>query len=269
MEENKNKTKPVKSVSNKSLKKTPQNEVSTMQPISPLSESEKIDIEKINLEKEKITLERDKLFVTSLIEDFKARWQELLNFENENSRWQTLYVTALILVISWVLSNSGETGRYKKISEIFKEDNSYLLLTLALINAVYTLAMAYKGYQIQEIAQYLYTNIGNKINDKTSIEFNSWERWRRDKTGNPKFIRNVYYFIISILPTAVSGTILGLFYNYRYPVTEPEEWLNAFFIFVSVFVIFTLVTALSTTLMNNQWNKILSGQQDDNSDARN
>ncbi len=200
---------------------------------SKTGESDKM---KIDIENKKIELERDKLFVSSLIEDFKARWQELLNFENENSRWQTLYVTALILVISWVLSNSGETGKYKNIREIFNGDNSYLLLTLALINALYTLAMAYKGFQIQEIAQYLYENISTKISDRISVEFNSWERWRRDETGSPKFIRMFYYIPISLLPTAVSATILGLFHFYRYPVIQPEEWLNAYFYFVSIFM---------------------------------
>ena len=44
--------------------------------------------------------DKDKLAVTVQLEDFKARWQELLNFENEVSRWSTLYVTAVIAVIS-------------------------------------------------------------------------------------------------------------------------------------------------------------------------
>lgn len=35
--------------------------------------------------------EGDKLAVSVLLEDFKARWQELLNFENENNRWSTLF----------------------------------------------------------------------------------------------------------------------------------------------------------------------------------
>lgn len=274
---NKSLTKPAKSRSSKTLIRSPiSDDIQTKENpgSSELDEIKvKIELRKIELEQDKIALERDKLFVSSLIEDFKARWQELLNFENENSRWQTLYVTALILVVSWILSNSGETGRYKKISDIFSGDNSYLLLSLALINAVYTLAMAYKGYQIQEIAQYLYAKIGDNIFDRTSIEFNSWERWRRDEKGSPKFIRNIYYFIIGILPTAVSATILGLFYNYRYPVNDPNEWLNAFFYFVSLFVLLSLITALSTTRMNNKWNDILaqkiSETKDENKDAGN
>ena len=240
---------------NKTLVKPLITNLSNLEVDSKINE---LDITKIDIEDKKIELERDKLFVSSLIEDFKARWQELLNFESENSRWQTLYVTALILVISWVLSNSGESGKYKKIREIFDGDNSYLLLSLAVINALYTLAMAYKGYQIQEIAQYLYENIGSQISSKTSIEFNSWERWRRNETGSPKFIRTIYYVPISLLPTAVSTAILGLFYYHRYPVINSVEWLNAFFYFASIFVFITLCIALLTTIINNKrWHDIL------------
>lgn len=263
MEEEKGKkqTKTVKSPERKSSKKLPVSEaIETFNAITLSEPNKNTELIKLELEKEKIALERDKLFVSSLIEDFKARWQELLNFENENSRWQTLYVTALILVISWVLSNSGEGEKYRNISDIFIGDNSYLLLALALINAVYTLAMAYKGYQIQEIAQYLYTNIGEKISEKTLIEFNSWERWRRDETGSPVYIRTIFYIIIGILPTAVSTTILGLYFYHRYNSEQALHPINIFFYFVSLFVFMSLITALSTTRMNSKWEEILNRQ---------
>ncbi len=214
---------------------------------------------KLLIEEQKLLLEQNKLMVSTLLEDFKARWQELLNFENENGRWQTLYVTALILVISWVLSNSGESGKYKNIADIFSGDNSFLLLGLALVNAIYTLAMAYKGYQIQEIAQYLYANVGNMIADKTSNTFNSWEEWRRNKQGKPVLIRTVFYSIIGILPTAVSGTILSLYYYHRF-FAENNFFsaLNLFSYFVTLFVALSLITALLTTRMNKTWEKILA-----------
>lgn len=222
------------------------------------SEIDLLDKAKLQVEIEKIKLEKDKMLVASLTEDFKARWQELLNFENENSRWQTLYVTALILVISWVLSNSGQEGKYGNIGELFRGENSYFLLSLALINAVYTLAMAYKGYQIQEIAQYLFTRIGNNISPRIGTEFNSWERWRRDETGSPTLVRTIFYFIIGILPTAVSGTILILYFNYEW--AHAPTRLNWFAIFVSLFVLMTLLTALWTMRMNAKWNIILGSK---------
>lgn len=202
-------------------------------------------------------MEKDKLVVTTLLEDFKARWQELLNFENENSRWQTLYVTALMLVIGWVLSNSGEVGKYRTISEIFRGDNSFFVLSLALVNAIYTLAMACKGYQIQEIAQYLYKNIGTVISRKTELHFNSWEEWRRDEKGRPLLIRVAYYPIVGLLPTAVSTTILGLYYYHESKLPDHLAQ-NIFSVFVSVFVLLSFVIAVSTTRMNKRWTEILA-----------
>lgn len=242
-------------------------------PISDL-DKEKLEIEKakILIEREKIDLERDKLIVTTFLEDFKARWQELLNFENENSRWQTLYVTALVLVVAWILSNSGEGAgcKYKNIADIFKGDNSFLLLSLALINAIYTLAMAYKGYQVQEIAQYLYKEIGTIISrkalsDKALAEFNTWEKWRRDERGKPVFIRRFYYIIIGILPTAVSVTILVLYFYYGYLEYEYQarSRLNFFAYSISFFVVMTLLAALWTAIkMNSEWTRIFAEEDD-------
>jgi hypothetical protein len=112
-------------------------------------EQQKLSLErdKIVLERNKIALERDKLAVSVLIEDFKARWQELLNFENENNRWSTLYVTALMLVISWKINNSS----YKSLEELFSQgENSYFIVSLALINAIYTLSMALYLWRLKD-----------------------------------------------------------------------------------------------------------------------
>lgn len=231
---------------------------------------EKLELEKLFIEKEKIKLERDKLLVTSLIEDFKARWQELLNFENENSRWQTLYVTSLILVVSWILSNSGKAGKFTNIAEIFEGENSVLLLCLAFINAIYTLAMAYKGYQIQEIAQYLYMRIGDIVSDKTDYRFNSWERWRRNEEGKPTLIRTIFYAVISILPTLASGVILFLYYKLEYfKPNEHRNWINFVFIVVLIFVLVSFFTALYTTRMNKVWEKIFAEEDKKNKDGAN
>ncbi len=60
-----------------------------------LREDEKLELErqritleheKISVERDKIAVERSKLAVSLYVEDFKTRWQELLNFENENNR---------------------------------------------------------------------------------------------------------------------------------------------------------------------------------------
>lgn len=227
-------------------------------------EKEKIalDREKFSLEREKLDLERKKLAVNLYVEDFKARWQELLNFENENSRWITLYVTALLLVISWILSNSG---KYNGLQGLYREgDNAYFILSIAIINALYTFAMAFKGYQIQQIAQYQYGFLARKIWDTVQVPFNDWERYRREafaKNRGPEPIRTVYYVLIGLLPTIVSYTIIGLYWYYELRnqfkpngLFSPQNWFS-----LGAFVIVTcsLIFAILTSKLNKKWDEIL------------
>ncbi len=204
--------------------------------------------------------EREKVAASALLEDFKARWQELLNFENENSRWSTLYVTALILVISWILNND----HYQGLSDLFhKGENSYFILSLALINAIYTLAMAVKGYQIQQIALYLYEEVGQQMAAITRQPFNSWERWRREafqskrRKGKPEGIRLIYYPIISALPAAVSMTILALYFVHEWGRHRVFGGHNIYFYVVFILVAGSGVVAFSTTKINKRWEKTL------------
>jgi hypothetical protein len=45
--------------------------------------------------------------VDALLHDFDGRWDELLKFEEEVSRWFTLYVTGVIVVVGWLMSDNG------------------------------------------------------------------------------------------------------------------------------------------------------------------
>jgi len=67
-------------------------------------EEEKLTLEKrkLGIEEEKLILEKRKLVVTSLLEEFKVRSREYFNFQNENSRWQGVYATALIIATEGV-----------------------------------------------------------------------------------------------------------------------------------------------------------------------
>ena len=238
--------------------------------------SSDLEIQKLKIEQEKLQLERDKLIIAVLLEDFKARWQELLNLASENNRWQTLYVTALMLVIGWIINISKD---YESIEAIFdKGNNSIFILVLAGINAIYTLAIAYRGYNIQEIGLYLYTNTAKKINERignknTATEilsevediFNSWERWRRSTDGTPKWIRFLFYPVVSILPLLVSFTILYLYWFYKFDEVKLTcfdvkcyDIPNHFFIFTLFFVILCLISsALSSVLMTYEWTKVM------------
>lgn len=204
--------------------------------------------------------EREKVAASALLEDFKARWQELLNFENENSRWSTLYVTALILVISWILNNE----HYQGLEHLFRKgENSYFILSLALINAIYTLAMAVKGYQIQQIALYLYGEVGQQLSAITRQPFNSWEKWRRvtfqskRRKGKPEGIRLIYYPIISALPAAVSMTILALYLVHEWGRHRVFGGHNIYFYVVFILVVGSGFVAYSTTKINKRWEETI------------
>lgn len=222
-----------------------------------------LEREKLELEQRKFAMEERKIAVTLYVEDFKARWQELLNFENENNRWTTLYVTALLLVIGWVLNNSG---KYMGLSGLYSEsDNAYFIMSIAIVNAVYTFAMAFKGYQIQQIAQYQYKFLGARIFELTDTPFNEWERFRREEFSSkrgPEPIRMFYYAVISSLPTIVSYTILGLYLFYQWSEQAGRNhWRsgrNWFAAGAILLVTFSLVFSWLTSRLNQKWELLLS-----------
>jgi hypothetical protein len=222
-----------------------------------------LEREKMALEREKFSLENHKLAVSLHVEDFKARWQELLNFDNENNRFITLYVTALLVVISWILSNSE---KYEGLSGLYgKGDNAYFIMSIAIINAIYTFSIAIKGYQIQQIAQYQHDFLAGKIWDEIKVPFIEWERYRRTKfaeaTG-PEPVRKIYYVLISILPVIVSYAILLLYVIYEWKIQADrnhfKSFRNWFCIISFLFVTLSLVAASKTASLNATWLKILN-----------
>jgi hypothetical protein len=227
-------------------------------------EHNKLELErrKLALEERKLDLEDHKLAVNLYVEDFKARWQELLNFENENNRWITLYVTALLLVISWVLNNSA---RYSGLDGLYAYgDNAYFVMSIAIVNAVYTFAMAFKGYQIQQIAQYQYKFLAGRIFELTGVPFNEWERFRREEFSNkrgPELIRKFYYAVISSLPTIVSYTILGLYVFYQWGVQASQNHLrsgrNWFAVGAFLLVTLSLIFSWMSAQLNQKWDVLL------------
>lgn len=228
-------------------------------------EDKKLELErsKLALEEHKLILEDRKLAVNLYVEDFKARWQELLNFENENNRWITLYVTALLLVISWVLNNSS---RYNGLEGLYSYgDNAYFIMSIAIVNAVYTFAMAFKGYQIQQLAQYQYKFLAGRIFELTEVPFNEWERFRREEFSNkrgPEPIRKFYYAVISSLPTIVSYTILGLYVFYQGGIQASQNhWRsgrNWFAVGAFLLVTLSLVFSWMSAQLNQKWDVLLA-----------
>lgn len=222
-----------------------------------------LEHQKMALEYEKLRLENRKLAVGLYVEDFKARWQELLNFENENNRWITLYVTALLLVISWILNNSD---KYHSLYALYNNgDNAYFILAISVVNAIYTFAMAFKGYQIQQIALYQYELLAGGIWENAGIAFNEWERYRREMRAGkkgPEPIRRIYYTLIGSLPTLVSYTIIVLYLRFGWMT---QHRIHGFWSFRNWFcygaialVTLSLIFAFKTSGLNKKWDKALS-----------
>lgn len=205
--------------------------------------------------------ERRKRLLLALIEDFKARWQELLNFEAENNRWSTLYVTAILAVTGWLINND----QYKNFDDLLdRGSNAYLVLLLAFVNSLYTLAMALKGYQIQQIGLYLYGEVRPRILELTGGDFNTWDKWRRiqfqgrSRRGRPELIRAVYYTSIAVLPFLVSTIILATYAWTEWGEVPRFGLQNATFYLACLMVAVTLLAALSTTQINSRWEKLLA-----------
>jgi hypothetical protein len=164
--------------------------------------------------------DQNQFLVSLLLEDFKARWQELLNTSGEISTWTTIYYSALVITIAWVLGRRNKKG----ITDLFVSENlisSSLVISLALINVVYILGISIRTYQVQQIGLYLYEVIGRRTFLLTGHQFNEWEYWRREvfqtreHLGDPEKVRSIYYLLMTLLPTGVSGFILSSYLKYE------------------------------------------------------
>lgn len=197
------------------------------------------------------------VIVSALLEDFRARWQELLNFESEVSTWSTLYYSAFILTIGWILGR-----KRNEVDELFKTHTGiipFLVLSVALINAVYILAIAFKGYRIQQNALYLYDIVGKRITRLTGEPFNTWDDWRREhvsRTGSATYYS--YYLLISAVPFLVSGLILGAYRHYEKPWKGKwREKRNLYFYFVSLVNVTALILSLLLSLsVFSSWREV-------------
>lgn len=205
---------------------------------------------------------RESAALMVLTEDFKARWQHFLNLDNEVNKWTASYAIALVVSISWILNSQ----RFNGLDELFTArnfNNSYFILSLALVNAVYILSLAFKGYQIQQICLYLCAQVGKEIEDITGAPFNSWETWRRtyfnspEHQGRVEWRRKLYYPIVTFLPFVASVTVLGLYIKY---VGRQVGWLdvhNLYFYFVVLINATAGVLAASTMGLNKDWEKLV------------
>jgi hypothetical protein len=203
--------------------------------------------------------DREETAVTTLLEEYKARWQHLLNLDNEVNKWSASYVIALVVGVSWILSSE----KFKGIDELFSArnyDNAYFILSLAVVNAAYMLSLAFKGYQIQQICYYLHTVVAANVIRITGITFNTWEVWRRSavfcspkRIGKSEWRRSVYYPIVTLMPFAVSDSILWMYVNFAGKNLAWSDPHNLYFYLVVAINLLAGFIALSTAGFNKKW----------------
>lgn len=200
--------------------------------------------------------DREKTAATALIEEYKARWQQFLNLDNEVNKWASSYVIAMVISIGWVLGND----KVKGIDTLFlAPNNCYFILSLAVVNASYSLSVAFKGYQAQQICYYLHDVVGKELIRITGIPFNSWEVWRRIKFCSPKragkseWRRSVYYPIITLLPFGVSFSILYMYVDFVGKNLSLLDPRNIYFVCAVAINLLAAWIALSTASFNKKW----------------
>jgi|GEM_PF-3709404 len=203
--------------------------------------------------------EREKLAMSVLLEDFKACWQELLNHETDNSRASTLYVTAVVAVIAWMLKEEHFSG----FENIFKQrEKAVAFISLALVNTLFTLSMAFKGYRIQQIGLYIYAEIRPRINDLVGQQSLWWDHWRRTEfsksKGSPELITSLYYMTVGALPATVTVLILGLYGHYYWKAAAWCSGENMYFYAVVLVVLVSLTLAIASTIgIARKWSRVI------------
>ncbi len=189
--------------------------------------------------------EKDQVRLSVLTEELKLRWQQVMEWDNRTDRWMASYIIALVVGASWILNNKEVTG-INDILSARNYDNSYFVLALATINAVYSLYISFMGYQIHQLRLYIYKEICMPLALIANLNIRHWEIWHRTEfqkkhKGKPEWRRVLYYPVITILPFSVSVFILG---NYVYTVgsvlalSDPH---NIFFYFVIVIQIISFI----------------------------
>jgi hypothetical protein len=136
-----------------------------------------------------------------LLEDFKARWQELLNIQSEINTWAITYLTAMFLSIAWILGQKNQ----QIVTNLFKNQR-ILILSIAVVNAGYMVMLSAKDYRLQQDALYIYQEIAPRVSDISGERFNTWEEWRRQNTLT--WGRFIYNLLIILPILAISGFII-------------------------------------------------------------
>jgi hypothetical protein len=204
--------------------------------------------------------EREKVAVAALVEEYKTKWLQVLALDSEVNKWSASYLVALILGIAWLLGSD----KVQSLSDLFSGrgyDNSYFILSIAIINVIYVFSMSMKGYQIQQILYYLHTVNRKELEPLIMRSFNSFEGWRRSEAshslrgiGKTEWRRTVYFGIVTLLSLAVSFSIIWMYGQFVWYKNIPNNiFHNLFYYCVIIIHIIVGVVGFSTAVFNNKW----------------
>lgn len=228
-----------------------------------MGENDRIALESLasefaSLRRELSDEHRQALQIAVLTEELRTRWQQLIQWDESVDKWMASYAIALVVGVSWILG----TERVGDLAQFFQQRNSnngYFILALAVVNAVYLLSIAFKGYQHNQLRIYIFTNITGPLNEISNLEANQWEKLHRRK-GKPEWRRLFYYPIMTTAPFGVSVVVLIMYYLY---VGSKHGWFNPHnlaFYFAVLLNIAALVLSLSSTKLNKKWKEVIDAQ---------
>lgn len=182
--------------------------------------------------------------LTTLLEEFKARWQEQMQVESEISTWMTLWATAILVGIGWLLINK----RNLSLADIARDTLSRAtILLVPVLSAVFFLGISLKGYEVHQIAGYIDNVLGQRISSITGFPFNDWDIWRRSHYA--PLAHGVAYSLLNLFPIAVSVGVLAVYAFYVRPWKDSKLSIHAVYFYVVMLVTITsMATAVWLTM---------------------
>lgn len=202
--------------------------------------------------------------VTVLLEDFRVHHQALLQLESEVGRWTTVYAGALTIGAAASFTEAANAaGKPEVLGDPIR---AAALLMLATVNAVYILAVAFKGYQCQLLRLYLHDVVGRRLRQIGDQSFYGWEIWQRtvmcskdEREGKLEAVRFAFYAFQTLVPLAASGLVLGLFFVYSWP--KAVVMARAVFVLVAILSVGAAAAAFSTTKTNAAWRTMVGNDR--------
>ena len=175
-----------------------------------------------------------------LLEEFKARWQELLQINEQVSTWMTLYATAVLVSIGWIVAHRNEND----LSALLKNNVSRsAILFVPVLSGVFFLAISLRGYEIHQTAQYIDEVLAPRISALTHLPFNDWDSWRRMHYVSGTAHKTAY-ILMNFIPAIVSIGGLIVYAIFVKPWREKISLHSVSFYLVALLTSLSVFTAI-------------------------